>query len=457
MEHQEMLDQLIDNARVALAEFEPYTQEQVDALVKAMCETFKAHAEELSRECVDETGLGDYDSKVIKNSGSPDGVWYSLKGKKSVGIIGYDEEEKLAYVAKPKGIMSSVAPCTNPNLTVFFNACFALKGRNVLVVAPHPRAKKTTYHTCELLNEALASLGAPKNLIQCIEEPSIELTQMLMAAVDVTIATGGAGMVKSAYSAGHPAFGVGPGNVQSIIDRDFDVVDAANMIVEGRTLDNGLICACNQSVIFPAEKEDEVASALAAAGAHYVTDPAEVEKYRVALFPDGAHLNKDLTGQYAADIARIAGCEIPEGTRAIALRIDAAHAGSNDVLCGEKMCPALVVIPYETFDEALAIAKANLDYQGAGHSAVIYTNSTDNAEKAGVYLPVSRMLVNQPGVFAANPALANGLNPTSTLGCGSWGNNSISENLTYEHLINISRIAWMKDPNQIPSSEDVWA
>ena len=198
MDSQEMLDQLICNAREALAAYEPYTQEQVDDLVKAMCVAFKEHAEELSRECVDETGLGDYDSKVIKNSGSPDGVWYALKGKKSVGIIGYDEKEQLASVAKPKGIMSSVAPCTNPNLTVFFNACFALKGRNVLIVAPHPRAKKTTYHTCEILNEALAAHGAPKNLIQCIEEPSIELTQLLMAAVDVTIATGGAGMVKSA-------------------------------------------------------------------------------------------------------------------------------------------------------------------------------------------------------------------------------------------------------------------
>lgn len=457
MDHTAMLDQLISNARTALAEFEPYTQEQVDALVKAMCETFKAHAEELSRECVDETGLGDYDSKVIKNSGSPDGVWYALKGKKSVGVIDYDEAEHLAYVAKPKGIMSSVAPCTNPNLTVFFNACFALKGRNVLIVAPHPRAKKTTLHTCQLLLDALAELGAPANLIQCIEEPSIELTQMLMGAVDVTIATGGAGMVKSAYSAGHPAFGVGPGNVQSVLDRGYAVDEAVGMIVEGRTLDNGLICACNQSIIFPAEAEGELGRALAAAGAHYVTDPEEVEKYRAALFPDGTHINSALVGQYAADIAAAAGCEIPEGTRAIALRGDAAHVGADDALCGEKMCPALVVLPYETFDEALAIAKANLDYQGAGHSAVIYTNDDDHAYEAGVYLPVSRMLVNQPGVFAANPALANGLNPTSTLGCGSWGNNSISENLTYEHLINISRIAWMKDPDQIPAPEDIWA
>lgn len=456
MDQQAMLDLLISNARTALKEFEPYTQEQVDALVKAACVTYKAHAEELSRECVEETRLGDYDSKVTKNSGSPDGVWYALKGKKSVGIIGYDEKEQLAYVASPKGIMSSVAPCTNPNLTVFFNACFALKGRNVLIVAPHPRAKKTTLHTVQIISEALAELGAPANLIQCIEEPSIELTQLLMGAVDVTIATGGAGMVKSAYSAGHPAFGVGPGNVQTIIDREFDYAEAIDQIIQGRTLDNGLICAGNQSIIFPREDEDKVAEQLAAKGALYVTDPETVEKFRVALFPDGAHINSKLVGQYTSTIAEEAGAEIPEGTTAIVLRADEKRIGADDPICGEKMCPVITAIPYDTFDDALAIAKTNLEYQGAGHSAVIHTNDRAKAERAGTTLPVSRMLVNQPGIFAANPALANGLNPTSTLGCGSWGNNSISENLTFEHLINISRIAWPKAPENIPAPESIW-
>lgn len=457
MEQKEMLALLIGNARTALAAFEKFDQEQVDACVKTVCEAFKAHAEELSKEVVEETRLGDYASKVIKNTGSPDSIWYALKDKKSVGIIGYDEKQKLAYVAKPKGILSSVAPTTNPNITVLFNACFAIKGRNVLIVAPHPRAKKTTLHTCAIINEALASQGAPKDVIQCIEEPSIELTQMLMAASDVVVATGGAAMVKSAYSAGHPAFGVGPGNVQTIIDRGFDYNEAIDQIIMGRSLDNGLICAGNQSIIFPREDEATVVETLKAKKAYYTEDKGEVEKFRKALFPDGVHINSNLVGRYPTDIAAEAGVTIPEDTSIIVLRGDEKRIGAADPICGEKMCPVCVALPYDTFEDAVAIAKANLLFQGAGHSASIHTHDDKKAEYMGVELPISRLLVNQPGVFAANPALANGLNPTSTLGCGSWGNNSISENLTYEHLINISRIAYRKDPKDIPSENDIWA
>ncbi len=457
MDQQEMLNSLIANAKVALAEFEKFNQEQVDACVKAVCEAFKAHAEELSKEVVEETRLGDYQSKIIKNTGSPDSIWYALKGKKSVGIIGYDEKNKMALVAKPKGILSSVAPTTNPNITVLFNACFAIKGRNVLIVAPHPRAKKTTLHTCQIINDALASQGAPENIIQCIEEPSIELTQLLMGASDVVVATGGAAMVKSAYSAGHPAFGVGPGNVQTVIDRGFDYNEALDQIIMGRSLDNGLICAGNQSIIFPKEDEAEVVELLKAKKVYYVSDPAEVEKFRVALFPDGLHINSKLVGQYPKDIAEAAGVTIPEDTSIIVIRGDETRIGAADPLCGEKMCPVCIALPYDTFEDAVSIAKANLLYQGAGHSASIHTHHEKKAEYMGVELPISRLLVNQPGVFAANPALANGLNPTSTLGCGSWGNNSISENLTFEHLINVSRIAWMKDPNDIPDPEQIWA
>ncbi|MCJ7836325.1 aldehyde dehydrogenase family protein [Cuneatibacter sp. NSJ-177] len=456
MNQQELLDHLVANARVALKEFEPYTQEQVDELIKAICLAFKEHALEFSKEVVEETGLGDYDSKVIKNTGSPDGVWYALKGKKSVGIIGEDKEQGLKYVATPKGILSSVAPTTNPNITVLFNAAFGLKGRNVLIVAPHPRAKKTTMHTVQVINDALAAKGAPKNLVQCIEEPSIELTQLLMQNSDVIIATGGAGMVKSAYSSGHPAFGVGPGNVQTIFDRDYDYPLAVAQTVEGRKLDNGLICACNQSFIIPEEEEENIVACMKEQKVYYVGDPAEVDQFRKVLFPDGRHINKDVVGQSVRKIAGMAGVTIPEDTSIIVLKVDRANAGAADPLCGEKMCPVAIEITYDTFKHAVEIAKANLLYEGAGHSAVVHTNDPKKAEYCGTTLPVSRMLVNQPGVFAANPALANGLNPTSTLGCGSWGNNSISENLTYEHLINISRISCLKDESTIPTQEQIW-
>ncbi|GHT79279.1 succinate-semialdehyde dehydrogenase [Spirochaetia bacterium] len=457
MDNMELVEGMVKNAKTAIAEFIKYDQKQVDACIRAMLLAFKAKAVELSKEVVEETGLGDYDSKIEKNTGSPDGIWYALKGKKSVGIIGEDKEKKLKFVASPKGILCSVAPTTNPNITVLFNAAFALKGRNVLIVAPHPRAKKTTLHTVQILNEALAKLNAPKNIIQCIEEPSVECTQILMKKSDVIIATGGAAMVESAYSSGRPAFGVGPGNVQTIIDQGFDYKEAAAHIVIGRKFDNGLICAGNQSVIAPRADVDQIVEALKANGVYYAESPEEVDRFRKALFPDGKTINKNLVGQNALAIARLAGVSVPENTAVILLKGDSNKIGGADPVCGEKMCPALVLLTYDTFEQAVEIAKTNLLFQGAGHSAVVHTNDQKKAEYCGVTLPVSRLLVNQPGIFAANPALANGFNPTSTLGCGSWGNNSISENLTFEHLINISRIGWMRDQKDIPNGEQIWA
>jgi succinate-semialdehyde dehydrogenase len=457
MENMELVEGMVKKARTALAEFANYDQAQVDACIKAMLVAFKDKAKELSKEVIEETGLGDLDSKIEKNTGSPDGIWYALKGKKSVGIIGEDNEKKLKFVASPKGILCSVAPTTNPNITVLFNAAFALKGRNVLIVAPHPRAKKTTLHTVQILNEALAKLRAPENIIQCIEEPSIECTQILMKKSDVIIATGGAAMVESAYSSGRPAFGVGPGNVQTIIDKGFNYKEAVAQIVIGRKFDNGLICAGNQSVIAPKEDVNRIIDEFKANGAYYTDKPEEIDKFRKALFPDGKVINKNLVGQNALAIARLADVNVPANTTVILLKGDSAKIGKNDSLCGEKMCPALVLLTYDTFEQAVEIAKANLLFQGAGHSAVVHTDDPKKAEYCGVNLPVSRLLVNQPGIFAANPALANGFNPTSTLGCGSWGNNSISENLTFEHLINISRIGYVRDQKDIPTPEQIWA
>jgi succinate-semialdehyde dehydrogenase len=457
MDYETLIDGMVANAKTALAEFSNYDQAQVDACVKAMLMAFKNSAAELSKEVIEETGLGDYNSKLEKNTGSPDSIWYALKGKKSVGIIGEDRERNLKFVASPKGILCSVAPTTNPNITVLFNAAFAVKGRNVLIVAPHPRAKKTTRHTVQILNEALAKLKAPKNIIQCIEEPSIESTQFLMKNCDVIIATGGAAMVQSAYSSGHPAFGVGPGNVQTIIDKGFDYNEAAAQITIGRKFDNGLICAGNQSVIAPREDVGQIVEALKANGAYYAETPEEVDRFRKALFPDGKVINRDLVGKSAPEIAKLAGVNVPANTTVILLRGDSHKIGREDPICGEKMCPALVLLAYDTFEQAVEIARTNLLFQGAGHTSVVHTNDTKKAEYCGATLPVSRLLVNQPGIFAANPALANGFNPTSTLGCGSWGNNSISENLTFEHLINISRIGWMRDPKDIPNLRQIWS
>lgn len=459
METNQLVNTLISNSRQALDGIGEYTQEQVDEMVRTVCIAFKEHAAQLAHEAVEETRLGRVEDKIGKNMGTADGMMWSLKGKKSVGIIGEDKENGLVYVAHPKGVVVVVAPTTNPNITALCNSVFAIKGRNTVIICSHPRAKKTTVHTVKIMNEALKKLGAPDNVIQVVEEPSIPLTQELMKAADVVVATGGMAMVKSAYSSGVPAFGVGAGNVQTIIDRDFDFKEAAEQIVIGRSTDNGLICAGNQSVIMPEEKEKEIVGYLKEAGAYYSDDPAVIKRFSDLLFPvqeEGSRpINPKVVGQDAVVIAGLAGVEVPEDTKVIALK--GVETGPGEILCAEKMCPVLVTLTYKTFEEAVEMAKANLFFQGAGHSASIHSNDKGHIEYAAQRLPVSRFLVNQPGIGAANPFMNNGLNPTTSLGCGSWGNNSISENLTYKHLINVSRIGYKWDDSAVPTEQDIWS
>lgn len=330
----------------------------------------------------------------------------------------------------------------------------AIKGRNTIIVSPHPRSAKTSTKTVEYMNKALEKLGAPKNIIQIVEDPSIEVTQELMATSDVVLATGGMSMVKAAYSSGKPAYGVGQGNVQTIIDEDYDDLDlAANFIIIGRTFDNGMICACNQSIIVHKDKKEDMVAALKKHGAYYIEDEEEVDKVRKALFQEGV-LQIDIVGQSAYKIAKKAGIDVPEDTRALVVASEAR--GSEDVLCGEKLCPVLVLTTYEDFEDAVAIAKANLEYQGAGHSTVIYSNNDERIESTALELPVGRLLVNVPGIAAGGGGLFTHLNPTPSLGCGSWGGNSTSDNLTYEHLLDISRIAYPRKGNP-PTHEEIWS
>ena len=456
MENQELMDQLLANARQALAELEKCTQEEIDGYCKAVCLAFKAHAEELAIEAVEETGMGNVPDKITKNTGSPDGVWYAIKNKKSVGIIGHDERRHLTLVARPKGILGCVIPTTNPNITILFNGVYGLKGRNVMLIAPHPRAKKSSVHTCQIINEALEKAGAPKNIFQVMEEPNIQLTQLMMHSVDTILATGGTSMVDAAYSSGRPAFGVGPGNSQTIFDPDYDNLELAiDQTIMGNSFDNGIICACNRSFITPKAIADKAVELMKAKKVYYVDNDEERNKLRELLFPNGyGAINGKPVGQSVQKVAEMAGISIPEDTSIIVVKVD--KYGKDEPLCREKMMPVAAHIVCDTFEDAVDIAKANLLAEGAGHSSVVHSNSKEKVEYAALKLPVSRILVNSPGVFSANPALANGLCPTGTLGCGSWGNNSISENLSYEHLINISRIAYVKPENEIPTEDDVW-
>ncbi|MDT2565717.1 aldehyde dehydrogenase family protein [Enterococcus avium] len=431
------MEEMVQRARVAMEEISGYTQAEVDKMLYAISKAVFEQAEPLAKLAIEETGLGRLDHKIGKNQGMATNIFASLKNKASVGVIREIPEEGLVEIAHPRGVIGSVTPTTNPTITPLGNGLMALKGKNAMIVSPHPRSKKTTKETIELMREALVSVGAPRDLLQVIEEPSIEVSQELMKSVDLIVATGGPGLVKSAYSSGHPAYGVGPGNVQAILDRDFDVEVAAELSVIGRSFDNGIVCACQQSLFYPQEKEIEVLDALRAQQAAVFTEEADLTKLRDTLFIDGK-ANPAMIGQDPQVIAEAADVEIPEDSQIIAVKVDAV--GSEELFCKEKMAPVLALKSYDDFEEGIAFAQENLLLEGSGHSAGLFSHSKEHQLYAGEVLPVSRLVVNQPTIDAGGSP-ANGLNPTVSLGCGSWGNNIISENLTYTHLINISRIA----------------
>ncbi len=447
------INEMMKKARIAQKAFELFDQAGVDKIVRAIAKIVYDHAEELAYDAVAETGMGVYEDKVAKCKGKSKVIWNHLKDKKSVRIIGRDENNGLVFVAKPKGIVGAIMPTTNPVVTLMCNAMLALKGRNAIIIAPHPRAKAITCKTTRLVKAEIAKLGGPENLIQCIEDPSLKLTQQLMKSVDVLVATGGPAMVAAAYSSGKPSYGVGPGNVQVLIDTDIDYNDAAQKIVYGRKFDNGIICSGEQSIIAPAEKYEEVIAAFKANGAFYVEDQAVVDKFRAALFTDG-HIVIEAVGQSVAKMGELAGVAIPENTKVIMLR---SNDKDDDVLRKEKMFPVMVAFKYDSFTEAIAIAKKNLLIEGAGHSAAIHSNNDAHIEAAGIALPISRLIVNEPSSTTAGGSLYNGFAPTTTLGCGSWGNNSISENLDYKHLINISRVGYPIINRSVPTDEEIWA
>ena len=432
-----MVGNLVEKARIAQRQYESFTQEQVDAIVKEIGKVVFDNAEKLARMAVDETGMGVYEDKVLKNRGKSQGIWSDLNGVKSVGIIERNEATGIMKVAKPIGVVAAVTPTTNPIVTPMCNAMFALKGRNSIIVAPHPRSKNCSSETVDLINEALKKYNAPENLIQIIREPSIPATTELMAQADIVVATGGAAMVKSAYSSGKPALGVGPGNVQVIIDKGVDYEAAAEKVIAGRKFDNGIICSGEQSIIAPKDDYDAVMKAFESKGAYIISDAGDKQKFRDAIFEDG-HIAGAAVGQSVQAIAGFAGVEVPADTKVIVIEGDGY--GTDEILCKEKMCPVMVALKYDTFDDALHIAQSNLDVEGKGHSCAIHSDNIGNVEKAGVYLTISRLVVNQPSSTSAGGAITNGFMVTTTLGCGSWGNNSISENLNFRHLINVSQI-----------------
>lgn len=446
---------LVEQGRAAQARFEAFAQEQVDAIVRDIGKYVYDNAEMLARMAVDETGIGVYEDKILKNKGKARVIWNNLKGKKSRGVIGEDAEANMVFVAKPMGVVGAVTPITNPIVTPMCNGMFALKAGNAVVFAPHPKAQNCTEYLTEEFMRIVASHGGPDDLVQVVRNGSVIRTQQLMQAVDVVVATGGGAMVKSAYSSGRPSFGVGAGNVPVIIDRGVDLGEAVDKIVAGAAFDNGIICSHEQFVLTPREAFEETIAKFTGTGkVWYTDDPEQVQKLRDVVFP-GGQLNKDVVGIPARAVGAMAGIDVPESARLILL--PARGAGEDDILAREKLCPVIAILPYETFDDAVQKAKANLLVEGAGHSAAVHSHDDVNIERAGIELPISRLVVNQASSLTAGGSLTNGFAPTTTLGCGSWGGNSISENLDYKHLMNVSRIGKVIENRAVPTDEEIWA
>jgi succinate-semialdehyde dehydrogenase len=449
------VQELVAKARIAQAAYESFSQEQVDAIVKGIGKYVYDNAEMLARMAVDETGIGVYEDKILKNKGKARVIWNNLKNKKSRGIIKEDPNANLVFVAKPMGVVGAVTPVTNPIVTPMCNAMFALKTGNAVIFAPHPKAEQCTQHLTDAFAKVVKANRGPDNLIQMITNGSVETTQELMKDVDVVVATGGGAMVRSAYSSGKPSYGVGAGNVPVIIDRDVDIKDAAEKIVTGAAFDNGIICSHEQFVLTPEEHyEDTIQSFIETGKVWFTADKDTVQKLRDLVLPDG-HLNKNVVGKSPRQIGAMAGIEVPETARIILL--PAEGTGTADVLAKEKLCPVVAILPYKTFDEAVAMAKANLLVEGAGHSAALHSHNEANIRYTGVELPVSRLVVNQASAITAGGSLTNGFAPTTTLGCGSWGGNSISENLDYKHLMNVSRIGKVITDKKVPTDAEIWA
>ncbi len=458
MENKTYIDVLVENAKKSYAALENYTQKQTDALVRAIGKIIYDNREVLSKEAMEETGLGVLAGKIAKHDKVTTSHWAYMKGKPSVGLIDIDEVNGIYTFAKPVGVVACLTPTTNPTTTAVGNCMCAVKSRNAVIISPHPRANNVTMHAVALMNEAIKALGGPQNLIQSIENPSLDLTNELMRKADVIVATGGSAMVKSAYSSGRPSYGVGPGNAQVIVDSSFeDYPLMVAQIMTSRVYDNGMPCTGEQTLIMPEEKSDEIIKAFEEKGAYLVTEPADIQNLRKAIFPKGFEgpINVDIVGHPAEEVARYANIRVPEGTKLLMVKLN-KHA-REEVLSREIMCPIVRCFTYKNFKDGVAIARANLLMEGAGHSSTIYSNIDDNIMYAGNQIPVGRLLVNQPNVNAAGSSFATGLVPTISLGCGSWGNNSISENLSYKHLMNETRVSYIIKDAYAPSADEIWA
>ena len=452
----EALEAKLAQVREAQKKFSTYTQEQVDKIFKAAAIAANQARIPLAKQAVEETGMGVVEDKVIKNNYAAEYIYNAYKNTKTCDIIERDESFGTIKVAEPIGVVGAVIPTTNPTSTAIFKTLISLKTRNGIIISPHPRAKKSTIAAAKVVLDAAVKAGAPENIIGWIDIPSLDMTNLLMKESDIILATGGPGMVKAAYSSGKPALGVGAGNTPAIIDSSADILLAVSSIIHSKTFDNGMICASEQSVIVVKDIYEKVKKEFQYRGCYFL-NPEETEKVRKTIIINGA-LNAKIVGQSAHTIAALAGVDVPVDTKVIIGEVESVDIAEE--FAHEKLSPVLAFYKAEDFEDALNKAEHLIADGGYGHTSSLYCNAVTEKDKIDTFanrMKTCRILVNTPSSHGGIGDLYNfQLRPSLTLGCGSWGGNSVSENVGVKHLINIKTVAerrenmvWFSAPEKV--------
>lgn len=452
----EKLTQMLEKVKKAQTEFAKFSQEQVDKIFQAAAIAANQARIPLAKMAVEETGMGIVEDKVIKNHYAAEYIYNKYKNEKTCGIVEEDKNYGIKKIAEPIGVIAAVIPTTNPTSTAIFKTLISLKTRNGIIISPHPRAKKSTIEAAKIILDAAVKAGAPENIIGWIDVPSLELTNMLMQSADIILATGGPGMVKSAYSSGKPALGVGAGNTPAIIDESANIVLAVNSIIHSKTFDNGMICASEQSVIIDKKIYSAVKAEFIKRGC-YILNEKEIEKVRKTIIINGA-LNAKIVGQSAYTIAKLSEVDVPKNTKILIGEVESVDL--SEEFAHEKLSPVLAMYKANDFEDGLEKAYQLIEDGGIGHTSSLYVNTVSEQEKIEKFynkMRTCRVLINTPSSQGGIGDLYNfKLAPSLTLGCGTWGGNSVSENVGIKHLINIKTVAerrenmlWFRAPEKV--------
>ena len=450
------LNEAFKRCRAAQAKFATYTQEQVDKIFLAAATAANKARIKLAKMAVEETGMGVVEDKVIKNHYASEYIYNAYKDTKTCGVVEYDSAYGIQRIAEPIGLVGAVIPTTNPTSTAIFKALICLKTRNCIMISPHPRAKKCTVEAAKIISEAAVAAGAPEGIVFWVDEPSLEMTNHIMKESDLILATGGPGMVKAAYSSGKPALGVGAGNVPAVIDSSADIKLAVSSIIHSKTFDNGMICASEQSVIIMDDIYEAVRAEFLARGC-YILNEDECEKVRKTILINGA-LNAKIVGQSAHTIAALAGVEVPESAKILIGEVESTDL--SEEFAHEKLSPVLAMYRASSFEDALDKADTLVRDGGIGHTASLYVDTVTSRAKLDAFadrMKACRIVVNTPSAHGGIGDLYNfKMTPSLTLGCGSWGGNSVSENVGVKHLLNIKSVAerrenmlWFRAPEKV--------